>query len=470
MKWILLVLGIAACTKHNENICCVTAEQCSAIGVDDLRTCPVGLTCSDNVCVQGLCSLDVDCPSETPVCTGGLCHVCDLNHGCPATAPVCSLEPEGCAGCETGADCATFGSMALCDTNRGACVECIGDTDCPGPRPRCDAGECRRCLIDDECPSTVCDVDQGTCVASAAIRYASPGGVDINNCSQSSPCTVQKAVDSTDTLHPWVRMVPGVYNSSPITTNASCTLVGTGATSLTFGISASTGASLTVRGPSMTTAHCGVNSSISIRDASLVQGGSASSCRMTLRHVTVGGGGLYFQDNVVASIDRSKIDTLHIFTQSGIASSTVTVSNSILRSLDLSILPTSPTKLAFSFNTFYTASGVSVTCGDDASTPTGISFVNNIFYAPGTLNSVLSAGTKCIFNNNVIYPQTQSVGTNTIVSDPKLADPTNGNLHLQASSPAIDAAAPTVDEPSGDYEDKPRPVGLRRDIGAFEYQ
>jgi hypothetical protein len=33
----------------------------------------------------------------------------------------------------------------VCEPTSGACVECLGATDCDATRPVCDVGSCRQC-------------------------------------------------------------------------------------------------------------------------------------------------------------------------------------------------------------------------------------------------------------------------------------------------------------------------------------
>jgi hypothetical protein len=105
----------------------------------------------------------------------------------------------------------------------------------------------------------------------------------------------------------------------------------------------------------------------------------------------------------------------------------------------------------------------------DANTPTGITFVNNIFNSPSGGTSVSNGGSYCAFDNNAIYPQSVTTGTNTIAQDPKLVDPDNGDFHLMAGSPAIDVAKPIANEPANEFDGTLRPQGGARDLGAFEY-
>jgi len=61
-----------------------------------------------------------------------------------------------------------------------------------------------------------------------------------------------------------------------------------------------------------------------------------------------------------------------------------------------------------------------------------------------------------------------SPGPHDISVDPLLFNPANGDFHLSAGSPCIDAGDP-ANYPTTDFEGDPRPQGLAPDIGADEY-
>ena len=94
--------------------------------------------------------------------------------------------------------------------------------------------------------------------------------------------------------------------------------------------------------------------------------------------------------------------------------------------------------------------------------------LDNVFSAPNLPNAFAANG--CTGDTNVVHPEqvTANPGTNAILQDPMLVDPVNGDFHLQAGSPAIDAAKVTASDPPVDYEGTTRPQGPRDDIGAFE--
>ena len=37
---VVVIMSIAGCTKKNADFCCTTIEDCNALGVDELRSCP----------------------------------------------------------------------------------------------------------------------------------------------------------------------------------------------------------------------------------------------------------------------------------------------------------------------------------------------------------------------------------------------------------------------------------------------
>ena len=89
------------------------------------------------------------------------------------------------------------------------------------------------------------------------------------------------------------------------------------------------------------------------------------------------------------------------------------------------------------------------------------------------INPVITAN---IFNNMTSYlfigltKGTVSQGGNIITADPQLVDPTNGDVHLQASSQAIDAGGNSApDLPATDIDGDNRILNGTVDIGADEF-
>ncbi|NOQ22584.1 MAG: hypothetical protein GQ565_08050 [Candidatus Aegiribacteria sp.] len=126
-----------------------------------------------------------------------------------------------------------------------------------------------------------------------------------------------------------------------------------------------------------------------------------------------------------------------------------------------------------------------------------ISIMNNTFYGNGTSswgvgicvenpdadnvivrNNILSenvfgqilieeAGSGLAVDNNLFFGIGDPYGSSYLTGDPELEDPSNGDFHLQTSSPAIDAGSSTG-APSDDFEGTSRPQGSGYDMGAYE--
>ena len=89
--------------------------------------------------------------------------------------------------------------------------------------------------------------------------------------------------------------------------------------------------------------------------------------------------------------------------------------------------------------------------------------VDNLVLGSETLNF---GYTYSDFNNNGFA---MPAGTGNIASNPQFVDEANGDFHLQAGSPCIDAGTAN-NAPSEDYEGTSRPQGAGFEIGAYEFQ
>jgi hypothetical protein len=80
-------------------------------------------------------------------------------------------------------------------------------------------------------------------------------------------------------------------------------------------------------------------------------------------------------------------------------------------------------------------------------------------------------GSACVANYTIVFPQSTTLtGANNLIGiNPLLANPGNGDYHLQMTSPAVDAADPAA-VPSPDFDGTSRPQGTRSDMGAFEFK
>jgi len=101
---------------------------------------------------------------------------------------------------------------------------------------------------------------------------------------------------------------------------------------------------------------------------------------------------------------------------------------------------------------------------------TGCEIFNNIFSQNGG-QIVVSYGGKTgnvAVANNLIDGYSSYNGDNSVTGDPLFVDPDQQEFHIQAGSPAIDAAQASS-APELDYDDFLRPNNGLYDIGAYEF-
>jgi hypothetical protein len=329
----------------------------------------------------------------------------------------------------------------------------------------------------------------------AGVRYASPSGVDTNDCSQAAPCTLSKAYSIVDVGHPWLRMLPGTYESVQITVTNAVRIIGTGATlspAAGQGSAIAMGASGDANIRGLTLAH-GPNTTGTGMLTCIPPSGSAT---LVLRDVTSNNpsrtalavaanctltvtasafvGQTNFNENSTSIVDRSSFTGhVQVMTNQPTAGISLDITNSIF--VDPQLLPSlsstaSGQRIYIASSTFYSSTtSPACDCPAGSNPATVATYVNNIFYAPASTNA-FGTTSSCTADTNVVYPQTASAGTNAVVQDPKLVDAANGNFHLMAGSPAIDAAKPTSSDPTVDFDGTARPQGARNDIGAFEFK
>jgi len=425
------------------------------------------------------CESDQQCldPAQ-PYCTNGTCGACGAPSTCTMALPRCSPDTLTCGGCVGDIDCALYATTPHCG-HAGACVGCTVSAECANPTPTCDqtTDTCRACKTDDECASAVCDLASGSCVDAADILYASPTTTSSTSCTQSSPCEVDTAISQVDFTRTIVRMLPGTY-ISPITISGTTTMtiVATGATLETTmvatGLNVVAGASVAIRGLTMNidgqAIYCdGMTgeSTLSLTDVNVVSAGygiASAHCNLTLQHVSLPTGINPAGSHTTLVMDRTNT---YIRADDGNASDgggiSITATNSILGSLDFS--HAGGISIHASFDTFTSAE---VCMETNPGTPT-VLFDNDIFYDPTAKDAI--SGTACTFDHAVAFPLPDLIGTATIAMDPRLVNPSAGDYHLQAGSPAIDAASSAVSD-DHDFDDVTRPQGAAPDIGAFEYK
>jgi len=180
--------GVTATAQDNTCVECDPATHagcegtkpwCNATGACEACTtagnkCPGSQTCLSTGACE--CSSSSECTSSTaPICDGSTkqCRGCNAvgectaigktycvgnesctdclpttEAGCSGTTPDCRLNGASvyqCLGCTTNAHCANLGVTDVCNTGTGSCVECVGDNDCSGATPLCNANVCVAC-------------------------------------------------------------------------------------------------------------------------------------------------------------------------------------------------------------------------------------------------------------------------------------------------------------------------------------
>lgn len=449
---LVVALVVVGCGEtRNEAVCCVSAEDCAAIGADVLElACGEGLACRDHKCEVASCS----------------------TNGCSAEAPVCNVATDTCEGCSSSSDCAQFVGAMSCDSSNGVCVECLVSNDCPVDRAICDDHACRGCELDADCASGACD--EAMCVSEDRIAYVIPsGGSDAGSCTRVAPCaTIQYAVTKTSSVVRHIVVAAGTYDqdtriSTAETSAPEVTIHGTGAT-LTrtsgeseqfFVVNVKTTLVGLFFGPTENT-----NSAIQCEDA---------PCR--LRRIRLQRLGSIFPGPMM-EIEDSDLDFI---LGSGVTLNNVTDSVKITRTrlrgfvsgtggvIDITntmvlgevSLPTGQGTIQFSTLATSGGAGTGIEPRVVKAGP-GVTLRDSIVWAGGTTQLPLGGG--CTVTNSIVGPTAVPGASNV---DPQFVS--FSDFHLSANSPARDMASTG---PGVDFEGEPRPVGAGFDLGADEVQ
>jgi hypothetical protein len=381
----------------------------------------------------------------------------------------------------------------------GACVACRADgNDCPANAPVCDGGICRGCTADTECSSDACDLDAGGCLDETSVLYAAPSGSANSDCSRATPCTLARALSIADSSRPAIKLAAGSYSDAMYFSGAF-TLTVYGPATITSEVQVQGNANgLRLRDlevasyveceafasnlphPQLDLRRVKINADLNIYGVA-ISGSlcdiSGSDMSILADHgnnlgavVQLGGAGGTGASN--ATFERVTIDGGDPAFSLAQAS-TISVVNSVFSNqgtnyglANLQSGSGAAESGTIQFSTFYNST---VTC--PASGSAFLNFANNVFLntRSGAPTNTVS-GTGCTHRYDMIKPQSTSPGsTNLLNTDPRFVDAAQGDFHLMAGSPAIDAAdsAATL---STDFDGTTRPQGAGRDLGAFEYK
>ncbi|NVB84839.1 MAG: hypothetical protein HOV81_41095 [Kofleriaceae bacterium] len=442
--WMLLLFVVASCTKPNPAVCCVSEDDCNAIGLDAVRECGDGLVCIKNECeLPTTCLQDADCAEPTPFC--------DPGHGC---------------------------------------VECLQSGQCPADRPVCDLSSnlCTTCSADDECASSVCDSTAGTCLPESDVLYVSTGGPEAGLCERSNPCALIHAVAVSGPGRNTVKLASGAYTATVSVIDKPLVIHGVGATvtapTSSYAFRVENAGRLRLEG--LTVVSLVSNQSpircenattatprlelYSMKTDAMGAGVLGLVCDMTIeRSVIVGRnqGFLLYLVSSTAVVDRSAFQgTSQSGSSLSASSSMVQITNSTLTGLRGVNDGFEGGPFDISFSTLVDST---LTCGSPGTT-TSSKFDSLVFYnSRSDAPSSTITGT-CDIHYSVVFPQFGQVGpTNVTGLQPHLRDVAAGDYHLESSSPAVDRGNP-ASTLSIDFEGTPRPQGGVRDSGAFEFR
>jgi len=135
-----------------------------AATIDIPAEAPIDVLADAPVDAPGTCSMDKDCPVQTPLCLGSKCAKCTTDTDCVGrTGPACQTSSGLCVACTADKYCT--GTAAKCNTTTNQCAGCVVRSDCSGVCQACTSGVCTSVKNQDD--PGVC---AGTCDSNGACK------------------------------------------------------------------------------------------------------------------------------------------------------------------------------------------------------------------------------------------------------------------------------------------------------------
>lgn len=350
-------------------------------------------------------------------------------------------------------------------------VSCLQDSSCPGDQPVCgDDGTCRVCTFDTECLSGACALD-GSCASETAAVYLDPLGTDVGSCTKSDPCrTLPFGLEQVATGRNHVVFKLGTYDLFGVfvletaTTPVPSLVLHGGGSTLNGGAAGVLTLRMQVTLRDLTLNHGGISGGtglvvdsiatlervrIEAYDGMIVRG-EVTATDLYVRASEVG-----IHNEGTLSIERATLRGGRVAIES--RGGTLDVTSALVfgaYGVALDLENTTGT-IAFSTITDVAASGTGVRCG----TP-GIKVESSIVWTPAPQTTAVSG--SCAVSSSIVGP-TGFAGARNV--DPEFLAPAGDDFHLSSTSPARDQAD---SGPKTDFENQPRPQGVRFDLGADE--
>jgi hypothetical protein len=483
----VLLVGFAACTKHNPNACCTTSEQCSALGLDGVTPCKSDLVCNQaGACVMPQCSTSADCTSpDSPICIGQQC------------VAKCTSDP----------DCTGLAGTPHCGAD-GVCVGCVDATQCTSDAPVCDSQmhTCRTCTADTDCAPGVCLESSGMCAADADVIYVRADGSDTGDCTASAPCLTLpyafgKLGGTRTVVHILGTTLPVssnaidlplrlVYLDGEDTTirregsgaiiTASSQFVSAVLTHVVLTAGLDNNQALSISQGTVSIDHSSLTGPLAITGGMVDVGHSTlTGATLALTTQCTNGGALTIHDSVLhgslkstdctLTVQRTMIDAMPT-TLSASGSGVVVIENNTITSTDyytdalgIGGLPGSTVR----FNTLVNFSGVDMGAQVLSCSNSNADVTSNIFAWHSHMPPAGCQVKYSLFDTTLgLQP-----GTGNHVGDAAafFADLANMDLHLSANSPAKgigEMGLPVTTDLEG--HPRPQPDGSAPDVGAYE--